>query len=264
MKKLLLLLLCGILVFCFAACRQEKPDTTQSTPIDTTSGVEETTEAVVQSFVEDYPVEGRQLSETEMEFFRSLLEFPGKDPIWYNIATTHLFDSPENINLDYLLYAMPRLQRGLTGEEKAFLETTSLRTCLPSYIKENYRSGYMEFGIFEASEIDGVLQKYFGITLEVYEKPELGAVYWDDTDCYYNARNDTLRGSPLIKAIYQREGGYYDIYYKTADYDPPFVEISDSAEDPVKERKDMMFCLTLKGTGDGYQIVSNTRLYHEE
>lgn len=215
---------------------------------------------------EFFTPQGTRLTEEEMDPFKAMIEFGTGGVRWYNLATTHIFDRPEAVNIDYLLCAMPRHHTGLTAAEEEFLSHTSLSTSLPSYIKEHHGGGYVEFGVYEYDTIDGVLQEYFGITMKESYKNGIGrSIYWDDTDCYYRARNDTESSTPAIKAIYRRKGVhiYYDIYYTSEPYGFMYSQRGEILPKETLENI-LCYCLELKETDDGYLILSNTPIYRPE
>ncbi len=278
MKKILLLLLCGVLVFCSAACSQKQPDTTEA-PTDattntTTSPVEETTEATkpeettevtepeettapIINSLDEYPAEGRKLSDEEMEPFEKLLKSPDEvTPVWYNVAITCLYNNPLNIDLGNLLYVMPGEDRELTSAEMKFLNVET---------KNAADSGLT---VINESTVDEILQQYFGITLDdCYKRGLSVGSYWEDTGYYYLRKFDTNsnRGIPAIEAIYQRDDGFYDIYYTSRDsvYDLFRTEVGLPMD--VDEKKNVLgFCLTLKETDTNYQVISNIRLLKQE
>lgn len=289
MKKILLLLLCCALMLSTIACSQTQPETTEA-PTDTTTEatnpVEETTEAtepeetspvtnlgdrintpivaapknttkfITGSSLEDYPAEGRKLSDEEMKSLKDLVEFAYGDPVWYNMATTCLFDTTLHVDLNSLLCAMPREKRDFTEDESKFLKSIGFPT------------GRETYDLINASVVDDVLQRYFGITIDNFRLQELRfSAYWDETDCIYHINSYRGRGLPTIKTIYQREGGFYDIYYTveytftTSEYNLFYTEEGSpmNADEMVNI---LGFCLTLKETDTDYQVVSNVRIMH--
>lgn len=284
MKKILLLLLCCALMLSTIACSQTQPETTEA-PTDTTTEAtipveetteatepevttvatepeetepEETTEATEPDLMEFVNPEGTRLSEEEIAPFRELVEFPG-DRI-YNLATASLFDRPEDINLDILFCGItPRYE--LTKAEEEFLMQTRFKEYLPAYVKATGGKHAKDTFCFEASVIDDVLQQYFGITLAEHNtESDMSAIYWEEANCYYVQRSDTEQGYAIVQAVYEREDGYYDIYYLSGD----FGFMYDNSGIPLEkeELNDIVcYCLTMKATDDGYLIVSNTPVY---
>ena len=90
-------------------------------------------------------------------------------------------------------------------------------------------------------EMNRVLQKYFGITLDETEKIGLEhLLYWDKTDCYYRYHSDTNFFRPQVYKAFVQEDGTIAMYYVC---DLQFGDPNALA--------------MLKPTGDGYQILSN-------
>lgn len=174
---------------------------------------------------------GTAASEETYDTIAALFQGPYS---WYTLATTSCYMTPEEVDLNLLFYnGINREQVTLTDAEKQYLSNTWLGSMI----------GELEFDRMKADEMDDVLQYHFGIKLDdTIKRGTQGWVYWDKTDCYYNAHNDCLDHGIEIRGIYIRGGGMVDVYY-----------LSDMAQYGVME----YYVITLQLIDNRFVIRSN-------
>lgn len=94
------------------------------------------------------------------------------------------------------------------------------------------------------AEMDAVLQKYAGLTIETTNKVGFDSLYYlEEKDAYYNVSGDTAYMKCNIVKGWTNEDGTITLQYKDA-----LSSISDTFE------------VTLKAVDDSYQFVSNKRV----
>lgn len=174
---------------------------------------------------------GTAASEETYDTIAALFQGPYS---WYSLATTSCYMTPEEVDLSLLFYnGVNREQVTLTDAEKQYLSNTWLGSMI----------GELEFDRMKADDMDDVLEYHFGISLEDSGKRGTqGWVYWDKTDSYYNAHNDSLDHGIEIRGIYIRDGGLVDVYY-----------LSDMAQYGQQE----YYVMTLQLIGNRFVIRSN-------
>lgn len=187
---------------------------------------------------------GVRLSKEALDPYKELLSVSsnGIEQNFFNMATLTVFDCPENVNLYWLfssgIFDPPST---MTAEEKAHFADKLAEHTPGQY----YR--------FTPEEMDDVLTRYFGITLEESNKVGLDRFeYWEKTGCYYlltapyfrnNSSNISIGFGELIapdtiRLCYYAPGAYQDAgfsEYKTT-YD---------------------WYITLQYTSKGVRILSN-------
>lgn len=177
-------------------------------------------------------------NENRVAQMKQLLE--GEPTSWFHRATTSIYYAPGEVDLGKLFQAggeTPDIK--LSGAERSYLKTTPLAEVMEQY----------DIVRVSVTEMNEILQKYFGLTLEETNMAGLeNAVYWEETDSYYmkyvglNAPQMHIQGiSPYstetVKIIYT---------YSTPDED---YDIHLSTR--------RVYCLTLIPTEDGYQVSYN-------
>ena len=146
---------------------------------------------------------------------------------WYPRALTSFYETPAQIDLFQLFYAgIPGGNNSITHEEQAFLETC------PGYEPE------FDLVRIPATEMDQVLQQYFGISLEQTDGIGLeNFIYWEDGDCYYHSHTDTNLGFIELNKVEMFENGSLRITYTN--------------------ESDQICVVTLVKSGNGWRIISN-------
>lgn len=174
---------------------------------------------------------GTAASEETYDTIAALFQGPYS---WYTMATTSCYMTPEEVDLSLLFYnGIFQEQVTLTDREKAYLGNTWLGSMI----------GELEFDRMKADDMNDVLQYHFGIDLdETAKRGTQSMVYWDDTDCYYQAHTDFLDHGIEVRGIYIRNGGLVDVYY-----------LSDIAEPGNQE----YYVMTLQVIASRFVIRSN-------
>ena len=146
---------------------------------------------------------------------------------WYPRALTSFYETPAQIDLFQLFYAgIPGGDNSITHEEQAFLETC------PGYEPE------FDLVRISATEMDQVLQQYFGISLEQTDGIGLeNFIYWEDGDCYYHSHTDTNLGFIELNKVEMFENGSLRITYTN--------------------ESDQICVVTLVKSVNGWRIISN-------
>ncbi len=149
---------------------------------------------------------------------------------WYPRALTSFYETPAQIDLFQLFYAgIPGDDNSITAAEQAFLETC------PGYEPE------FDLVRISATEMDQVLQQYFGISLEQTEGIGLEHfMYWEDGDCYYHSHTDTNLGHVELNKVEMFENGKVLITYTN--------------------ESGQTCAVTLVKGGNGLQVLSNVEI----
>lgn len=215
MKRLLALLLTFALLAvwgCAAAPEPDhqssKPPVSSDTPLDADqpedSDVPSPSGEVDTSFA---PAGGRQLTEAELDAFRTLLDHRSAEEgtrNWYNEVLHCLFDAPESVDWSEFFYdgfASGWLDPPLSEDEKAFCEQNGVP---------------LELSVFRlpVQDMNAIAQQYFGITLEESNGIGLDKPYYEETDSYYIAHGDThVTGSFELHMGVEQEDGTIYLYY---------------------------------------------------
>lgn len=153
---------------------------------------------------------------------------------WYAQCLTSDFTSPEKVDLLMLFYCGIRGKQDelnqLSEEERAHLASIWGEDALAHDVDR-----------MPVKEMNRVLQKYFGITLDETEKIGLEhMLYWDKTDCYYRWHGDSNFFRPQVYKAFVQEDGTIAMYYVCN------LQLGDPNA-----------LAMLKPVGDGYQILSN-------
>lgn len=192
---------------------------------------------------------GVRLEDNILQRFQSLLMDPYHLEYrnFFNMATLSNFDSPENVNLYWLLSQGIYIGESPLTEEERTHFAAQLESNSPS---TGYSPTITAYRI-APEDIDAVLTEYFGITLESSNKVGLDQLeYWDKTGCYYlfrtyaNHNSDIevvsgeLRSADTIRLCYYSPGAYRDAGLPQSEHDYGWY-------------------ITLQATENGYRILSN-------
>lgn len=153
---------------------------------------------------------------------------------WYAQCLTSEFASPADVDLRMLFYNgiidKKNEMNQLSEEERAHLASIWGEDALAHDVDR-----------MPVKEMNRVLQKYFGITLDETEKIGLEhMLYWDKTDCYYCWHGDSNFFRPQVYKAFVQEDGTIAMYYVCN------LQLGDPNA-----------LAMLKPVGDGYQILSN-------
>lgn len=224
-----MLVLALLLTLSLTACKPgEDKETTisfedkvsETTEEETTEAVIETTEAVpetTESERETQPKEDtkkeppvlmasgdKRLTEDELKKYA---QYFGEYGTWYTQALTSFYDSAKMVDLKELFYnGIDRNgQDDLTDAEK-------------KYLKENATAFYeegLDTSRIPVSEMDKILQQYFGIKYEKTAKVGTDRMnYWKETDSFYTCHGDTNATKMVPYAGVQRPNGNIVLFYE--------------------------------------------------
>lgn len=175
---------------------------------------------------------GARLTDGELADYQSLFSWTPENR-WYNLALTSAYSIPENVDLSYLFYneitESTEDTPGLTQEELDFVEND------PNVGSPNV-SAVQKFPV---SEMDKVLQQYFGLTVAQTNGFGLDRMAYNSaTDSYYSVHGDYLVCNLTMRLGIAGSDGVIYLYY--ASYEPT------------------LWCVALTPSGSGYHILSNT------
>ena len=219
-------LLCLALTACSSAASVQNTDPAQKP--DTSAGQTSAAETPDKEPVSDEAPAGTPVSEDTLKQLQELFSDPNG---WYARILTSDFAQPKEINLKELFYkGITEADSTLTDEETAFLaDTWTEDECG----LDTYR--------IPADEIDGILQKYLGISFEDTLKTGIDDLtYWEKTNAYYLSHGDTNAVNVKIISAYLNEDGTITMTY------------CDALSDPAPEK-----AAVLKPCDGEYLIVSN-------
>lgn len=170
------------ILFTLTACQGAKDDETQNSEI-VTENTEKETETMSEEeteVVEIPQVDFVVMTEEELEWFEDSFFNTEENPI-INMFLTSTYHYPEDINLAKLFNNGIQVVGAseVSDEEKQLLIE---------------RYDIMELDIFKVTtdEMDAILQKYMGITLEETNKVHLNSLYYlEEYDAYYSVVGDT-------------------------------------------------------------------------
>ena len=197
MKKLALLL---ALMLLLTACNQVPP------PADTAPP--QTTEPVVEitALVETIPETTTPPVITDFTPYESLISFDA-DPNWLARALGCLFESPSEIDLNYMFYLgvdHPGSWNEISAESRQTLIDRGFLT-------------EMDLQIMPASKLEAALRETFGIGLSDVTIPESWC-YIEAEDAYCSNHNDAFfPGVPTITAV-EDDGHFITIRYTIDGY----------------------------------------------
>lgn len=148
------------------------------------------------------------LDENSLTAFQTLFTWKPDNP-WYSMALTNQYAKPEDVDIHLFFY------NGIPGRGASAHK-------LP------------------VSEMDEILTRYFGLSLEQTNGVGLDALLYDGAaDSYYDSHGDFATGeTPNMRMGYLREDGTIVLYYTFGDMS-------------------QMMILTLRPWENGYQILSN-------
>ena len=135
---------------------------------------------------------------------------------WYARALVTPYETPDQMQLMDFFYSgiLPYWdpESKVTDEEREHLIEV-----------EDYPE-YMHPHRLPRKEMDKVLKEYFGISLDDMDWSIQKLDYWEKTDCYYYAANDTLIMEFLeFEKGYMTEAGTLRLYYYHEFYQWPFI-----------------------------------------
>jgi len=258
-KRVQIITLALLTALSLAACKPgEDKETTisfedkvsETTAEETTEAVEETTEAEIPENTEAEKETPAQKEDTKKEppvlmassdkrltedELKKYAEYFGEYGTWYTQALTSFYDSAKMVDLKALFYNGVDLygQDSLTDAEK-------------KYLKENATTFYeegLDTSRIPVSEMDKILQKYFGVKYEKTAKVGTDTMaYWKETDSFYICRGDTNATKMVPYAGVQRSNGNIVLFYE-------------------HEWSANGYCMvTVKPVDGGLQIVSNQKV----
>ena len=174
----------------------------------------------------------KRLTEDELKKYAEYFSAYGT---WYTQALTSFYDSAKMIDLSKLFY------NGVGGNGQDDLTDAEKK-----YLKENTTGFYeesLDTSRIPVSEVDMILQKYFGIKYEKTAKIGTDSMmYWKETDSFYISRGDTNATKMVPYAGVQRSNGNIVLFYE-------------------HEWSSNGYCMiTIKPVKDGIQIVANQKV----
>ena len=245
MKRKTLSLLLAIICLLLAACSVggEKESEVPSVPPSTSAPSEESTAPSIATEPSSAPTEPTLPSEStneEEELLTALQKLFNTQNLilneedWYAQCLTSEFSAPEKVNLEMVFYS------GIRGKQDELNQLSEEERTYLASVWDEYRM-HFDINRLPVEEMNRVLQKYFGLTLDETEKVGLEAMtYWGKTDCYYNAHSDSVFFRPQVLEAVEQEDGTIAMYY------------TDDADG-----KEATAVAMLKPVEDGYQILSN-------
>lgn len=233
MKRLALLL---ALALCLCACTATPAETTL--PPETTAP----TETAPINFCPDVIVDPtfpiiEYTEHYEFEDYYALLEWPDEGFNWLRDAMGCVFETPEQINLEFLFYSGFRLGSWdlLSSESE-------------QYLIDNGFWREMDIQPMPAEQLEQVLQDTFGISLSDCTIPD-GWLYLEKEDFYCSNHNDAyMLQDFIITNVTESPDGIVKIHYFVEDY---YNTITDDFLYTVD------LILTLRKTEDGFLAISN-------
>lgn len=226
MKKTSLIVLALIVAVLLVGCqRQESPPDSSNAP--ETTAHPETTIAT-----EPDPTAPSISDDPEVAKFQALLHDGSNFDAgnWYQQALNCEYRTVAEIDLSILFY------NGFPGQYKA---TEAEIDFLNSSGHLGSQWQCMDFFRYPVEKMDAVLQQYFGITYaEANKEMSHNFIYWEETDCYYDAHTGAYGPVPVVYAVTHLDDGSIAVNY----YDMHSFET---------------FVLTLKENGDGYLVLSH-------
>ena len=174
----------------------------------------------------------KRLTEDELKKYAEYFSAYGT---WYAQALTSFYDSAKMVDLKDLFY------NGIDGDGQDELTDAEKK-----YLKENATGFYeesLDTSRIPVSEMDMILQKYFGIKYEKTAKIGTDSMmYWKETDSFYISRGDTNATKMVPYAGVQRSNGNIVLFYE-------------------HEWSSNGYCMiTIKPVKDGIQIVANQKV----
>ena len=180
--------------------------------------------------INDRPPDPNALSQEEFDEISELLTTHGS---WMNMALIQPYTNSEEITIWTLFFnGFPDESREPTDLEREFLSEDPFFDFNQIFIR------------VPLDRIDGILQKYFGITLEDTDQVELESImdhyYLEETNCYYLCIPEYAYADVEITKGLHRDDGTIAVYY----------EYFDGYYYSTRR-------VILKPTEDGYHILSN-------
>lgn len=231
--KARLVIITVLLCLALTAC-SSKPTGQNTDPApkqDTSAGQSSAAETPDKEPVSDNETHESAGTPVSEDTFKQLQELFSDPNGWYARILTSEFAQPKEINLKELFYkGITEDDSTLTDEETAFLaDTWTEDECS----LDTYR--------IPADEMDGILQKYLGVSFEDTLKNDIDDLtYWEKTNAYYLSHGDTNAVNVKIISAYLNEDGTITMTY------------CDALSDPAPEK-----AAVLKPCDGEYLIVSN-------
>ena len=198
MKRIALLL---ALVLMLCSCAETPPPATTAPPLPT-DPVETT--APVETTVPPETT-APTVSDPFAEYY-ALLEYTWPDTNWLHNAMGCIFESPAEIDLEYLFYAGFRL-----GSWDLLSPESEAQLIEQGFWRE------MDIQPMPVDQLEQVLQNNFGISLSDCTIPE-GWAYVEKEDMYCSNHNDAFfPGVPTITAV-EDDGHFITIHYTIDSY----------------------------------------------
>lgn len=176
MKKRTIFVLFLLIVMALSACATFQSNETITDPPETTGEIRisDETQAGEEATTDPVQIDDNALTAGELAEFQELFDFnPESGAVWYNLALTSQYATPEDINLYALFF------NGFLDAEVEDWECTAL-----------YAMGFPEEMDIQKNPVDRmetVLMDYFGLTLEQTNGNDLDVFYYlEETDSYYN------------------------------------------------------------------------------
>ena len=188
-----------------------------------------------------------------LAYFQDLLTWDG-GTTHYNGAMTCVYDSPEDINLEYVFYN--RFPDGeewsdFTEEEKAYLVAEGS--------KKNLGFGDIPAQKRHGLQLEQALRSYFGVSLSEVQIPN-SWVYYKDTNSYYSSHGDThVMQFFTVTKVERGEDGLIHVYYTA---EGPIFRQDGTTLDGWEHN----MVLTLRGiasiggSSNGYVVLANQTL----
>jgi len=220
------------ILFMMTACQGAKDDENQNLESQNSETVTENTEDVTEAIdsadtqvIEVPDAELVALTDEELDWFENSF-FNTEENRIINMFLTSKYHYAEDIDLSQLFYNGIQV----TGSSDVSDEERNL-------LKDRY--DIMDLDIFKVTtdEMDAILQKYMGITLEKTHKVHLDSLcYLEEYDAYYSVVGDTEYMRYELNYGWKQKDGTVAIEYSLG-------------ED--------LYCVTLKEVDGTYYFVSN-------
>ena len=184
-------------------------------------------------------IEGESLSEEKLKWFETEF-FNAEENRIVNQFLTSEYKKIEEIDLGELFYTGPN---GFGGSGE--VSDPEVQLLLDGQIEEIYT----DITKVTTSQMNQILQKYTGLSLEQTNKNGLNDMYYlAEYDAYYMMHGDTNYNRYKIEKGFYSTGGIIALLY-TKEFDTD---------------ENQTYIVTLKSVGDSYQFISNGKLISSE
>ena len=232
LKKVSVILATFMLSLGLVGCQGAANGDTEKEPNTNISSEKETeseNESQVESETENEELENA-ISQEKMDWFETVFFNDDENRI-VNMFLTSEYDAVADIDLSDLFY---HGDSGLGGSEAVSEDEKSQAI-------NHFGLGDLDVAKAKKGDMDAVLQKYAGLTLDATNKVGLEKLFYVEAkDAYYNVAGDTEYMKCDITKGWVNEDGTITLQYCDA-----LSSVSDTYE------------VTLKEAGDSYQFVSN-------